>query len=1062
MNADKATDYPAGSAPMYGDTYSLASYEVEVDGLAHDGSDVEANGTSWMLTRYHAGKADEVESDVASTDRFGVVNFAKYEGDGKTVRLGRTVTDRTVIAAEGGLEIAGTRTSVGDVDGEEHGGRIVVASEGVTEGENKTKLAHASDFARVSTEQLVRPDAPLYGVAAYDWLTVDMETVVVDSIPDGNGGAWEHKVPLPKVVQGGDMGMVHPTLQSISGVLWNDENNNGIQDVTFDENGNVVEEEEALDGYEVTLERYYFDGANWVPDTTKWAAGNTASAAVTTTDRVLIERDTDKTKPTELGEDIDGALTGTPDLYRSGTYRFDNLETAGLRNVNGTDTWVAYGYKVRVSDPRVTENELFRAKYHLTGAGYRENSDLAGDNKLVEPDEFIILLETVADDGTTPDGLVSHESNIVYAPASNNDDQTPNLVLDENGNPVLDADGKVQVKDPMTATVGGKTLVAYDLMMGASRDHNDGGLIKPPAYAIDGYVWEDADYDGLYNYNTETRVTTEKDGTKTEADYLEYGYNDKQVILKQYVLGADGTWKLNPHFGNDGNVMAEKVADGVTEAKTDTLNPTSGTYKVRNEAGQMVDASPAERLTFTVPNSTYLGGGKVAVLTGDNENLKALAKDGTTELHDVSGYYLFDQLPTAVRTWNSTAKKYEYALASYTVEVNGEKAADGMSSLLVTTFEAETTAHDVVNSRVQPMVTAEEQHEDTNTDGMAEVWSRYETNNYPVFLDEQNIQTADATHSDGSCTIKECETVEGEISKNNAAWRIVLAGLVDGASWANQRTAYGWSEKHEAVDANGRPTTETVTGTFDYDFAIGQNQNAMNAGFVPPDRSSLVGQAWYDEDYDGKNDSDTSDDRIDTDDRDKTEQGVEGLRVILTQYYFVPTYDNHGNQLLEDEDNNVFFLDRDRANDDYPDGQLHLVESRGGNVVSGADDKVYLVRSGRTYDYDALYKAGVRELKDSGYWVENTNLNGGRQYKDGEDVEVPETPVEPENPNPTDPENPGETTDPENPSPVEPGTGEDAGRAGHAQLLAGADGTGRHRGDRGLRRRREHRGDRPG
>lgn len=64
----------------------------------------------------------------------------------------------------------------------------------------------------------------------------------------------------------------------------------------------------------------------------------------------------------------------------------------------------------------------------------------------------------------------------------------------------------------------------------------------------------------------------------------------------------------------------------------------------------------------------------MAVLTGDNENLKALAKDGTTELHDVSGYYLFDQLPTAVRTWNSTAKKYEYALASYTVEVNGEKA----------------------------------------------------------------------------------------------------------------------------------------------------------------------------------------------------------------------------------------------------------------------------------------------------------------------------------------------------------------------------------------------------
>lgn len=64
--------------------------------------------------------------------------------------------------------------------------------------------------------------------------------------------------------------MVRPALQSISGVLWNDANNNGIQDVTFDENGNVVGEEEILDGYEVTLERYYFDGANWVPDTTQW------------------------------------------------------------------------------------------------------------------------------------------------------------------------------------------------------------------------------------------------------------------------------------------------------------------------------------------------------------------------------------------------------------------------------------------------------------------------------------------------------------------------------------------------------------------------------------------------------------------------------------------------------------------------------------------------------------------------------------------------------------------------------------------------------------------------
>ena len=998
VNADKATDYPAGSAPMYGDTYSLASYEVEVDGLAHDGSDVEANGTSWMLTRYHAGKADEVESDVASTDRFGVVNFAKYEGDGKTVRLGRTVTDRTVIAAEGDLEIAGTRTSVGDVDGEEHGGRIVVASEGVTEGENKTKLAHASDFARVSTEQLVRPDAPLYGVAAYDWLTVDMETVVVDSIPDGNGGAWEHKVPLPKVVQGGDMGMVHPTLQSISGVLWNDENNNGIQDVTFDENGNVVEEEEALDGYEVTLERYYFDGANWVPDTTKWAAGNTASAAVTTTDRVLIERDTDKTKPTELGEDIDGALTGTPDLYRSGTYRFDNLETAGLRNVNGTDTWVAYGYKVRVSDPRVTENELFRAKYHLTGAGYRENSDLAGDNKLVEPDEYIILLETVADDGTTPDGLVSHESNIVYAPASNNDDQTPNLVLDENGNPVLDADGKVQVKDPMTATVGGKTLVAYDLMMGASRDHNDGGLIKPPAYAIDGYVWEDADYDGLYNYNTEERTTLSKDGKKITEDFIEYGYNNKQVILKQW-LYENGKWVQNKNFGDDENVKAANIGEPTAK----TLNPDAATIN---------GLTPGARLTYTIPNSTYLGAGEVAVLTGDNLNLVAkdkegneltMQKDGAEVPAYVSGYYLFDELPTAVRQWNPTTKTYDYTLVSYTVEVNGKKSDEGMASLLVTTNEAQTTAHDVVNSRVQPMVTEAEQNPATNKDGLVDLWSMYDADNYPVFLSQSEIQTGAEAHHGDACGVKDypCTTVEGEITKNNAAWRIILAGKADDV---DQPTFALRGGQTAAYHVDGLTAEGDAKAPMVYDFAIGQNQNAMNAGFVPPDRSSLVGQAWFDENYDGKNDADTSDDRIDTDDRDKTEQGVGGLRVVLTQYYFVPDRDEHGHQMLEDEDGNVFYLDTTShgENNQYPNGELRLVENRGKNVVEGDGGKVYLIRSGRTYDYDALYAAGIRTMVDSGYWVENTNLNGGFQYREGVSPEPPaeeeESPAQPSTP----------------------------------------------------------------
>ncbi len=156
-------------------------------------------------------------------------------------------------------------------------------------------------------------------------------------------------------------------------------------------------------------------------------------------------------------------------------------------------------------------------------------------------------------------------------------------------------------------------------------------------------------------------MTTEKDGTQDRGRLPEYGYNDKQVILKQYVLGADGTGSSTPHFwqrrqrhGREGGRRRDRGEDRHAEPDLWHLQ---GAQRGGPDGGRL----PAERLTFTVPNPPTWAAGKVAVLTGDNENLKALAKDGTTELHDVSGYYLFDQLPTAVRTWNSTAKKYEYA-----------------------------------------------------------------------------------------------------------------------------------------------------------------------------------------------------------------------------------------------------------------------------------------------------------------------------------------------------------------------------------------------------------------
>ncbi len=183
-----------------------------------------------MLTRYHAGKADEVESDVASYRPLRRGELQNTRATARPCAWAAPLPTAPSLRAEGGLEIAGTRTSVGDVDGEEHGGRIVVASEGVTEGENKTKLGeHERLCSGVSTEQLVRPDAPLYGgglrladgghgdgCGGFPFLTATA------ALGSGTGAAAQG-------CPGRRHGHGAPTLQSISGVLWNDENNNGIQ-----------------------------------------------------------------------------------------------------------------------------------------------------------------------------------------------------------------------------------------------------------------------------------------------------------------------------------------------------------------------------------------------------------------------------------------------------------------------------------------------------------------------------------------------------------------------------------------------------------------------------------------------------------------------------------------------------------------------------------------------------------------------------------------------------------------------------------------------------------------
>lgn len=250
-----------------------------------------------------------------------------------------------------------------------------------------TNLLFASNYIQLPLQQLVKPDggAALAGTTGYDWLTVDADEGALVT------------------VAGGNVGVVKPELKRITGLVWHDENNNGVQDKL--ESGAF---EQALNGYQVTLERYYStDGSGtWVRDNSGW--GDVVDGVATSTKTVrtgdtLMEEGTATSvfAADKLGEHLSGA-----DLWRQGTYSFDKLETAGV--VDGK--WVVYGYKVRISDARVARGQVLKAKNRVTAnesgdaVDWAEDSDLFGNNYAVDGNEYIVLLDQVDADGKTADG----------------------------------------------------------------------------------------------------------------------------------------------------------------------------------------------------------------------------------------------------------------------------------------------------------------------------------------------------------------------------------------------------------------------------------------------------------------------------------------------------------------------------------------------------------------------------------------------------------------------------------------------------------------------------------
>ena len=82
----------------------------------------------------------------------------------------------------------------------------------------------------------------------------------------------------------------------------------------------------------------------------------------------------------------------------------------------------------------------------------------------------------------------------------------------------------------VNATDAASTLAQFDLTYGKSEKRINGGFVEPPAAPITGYIWNDADYDGVRDEDEEgvagVRVRVEQYywGPLTDAADAPYGW----------------------------------------------------------------------------------------------------------------------------------------------------------------------------------------------------------------------------------------------------------------------------------------------------------------------------------------------------------------------------------------------------------------------------------------------------------------------------------------------------------------------------------------------------------
>ena len=264
-----------------GGVHYLASYRVELGEFNQEDTRGDAASASddeqWLLTRYHEGESADTDSDANG----GADASAVKPGAGGGVAF----TAQDTVTTLSGAEKDGVRA---------HSGHIIVAGASNDTScsnvdPNTTAIDLQASKVTIPVSDVLNVAAPAQGADAdllvsreeyvtYDWLTY-RQTV------DENGDVVldEDGEPL-QVIHGGDAGEVKPPTQSITGVVWNDADNDGMRGTKGADGAwtGLAEGEELLPGVQLTLERYYQvvgdPQATWTYDPT-WAVNDGAYQA---------------------------------------------------------------------------------------------------------------------------------------------------------------------------------------------------------------------------------------------------------------------------------------------------------------------------------------------------------------------------------------------------------------------------------------------------------------------------------------------------------------------------------------------------------------------------------------------------------------------------------------------------------------------------------------------------------------------------------------------------------------------------------------------------------------